>query len=99
MTVVQIGLQFSTLLLRVSCIVYSNGRVLQTAVTRLGFWYILPSQTWLVFVDYKTAANVNANSSLSELTSCTGKERSFGLYVFTEIVDTFDVITSLGSLR
>jgi len=66
MTVLQIGLQFSILLLRVSSVVCSNGRVLQTAVTRLGFWNILPSQTWLVLVDYKTVANLNQNSGLSE---------------------------------
>jgi len=89
MTVLLIGLQFSTLLLRVSSVVFITGRVLQTAVTRLGFWYLLPSQTWLVLVDYRTVANVNRNSGLNELTSCTGKERSFGFYVFTETVDTF----------
>jgi len=88
-TVHQIGLQFSTLLLRVSNVVCSNGRVLQTAVTRPGFWYILPSQTWLVLVDFRTVANVNENSGLNELTSCTGKERNFDLYMFTEIFDTF----------
>jgi len=89
MTVLQIGLQFSTLLLLVSSVVCSNGRLLQTAVTRLDFWYILPSQTWLVLVDYKIVANINQNSDLSKLTTCTGKERSFGLCMFTEIVDTF----------